>query len=138
MTTVVVDASILVDALLPGPRQQPALTALEDAEVLAGPEHLPIEVISVLRRIALRDDTAPALLTARHTLAQLDLDLVSLHTIHERVWELRHTLTPYDAAYIAAAEHLGGLLLSADSALLDHPDRRCVVHNPRGGPATEP
>lgn len=134
MSTVVVDASVLIDALLPGPRQQPALAALEGAEVLAGPEHLPIEVLSVLRRIALRDDTSPALLTARRTLAELDLDLVPLPQIHERVWDLRHTLTPYDAAYLATAEHLGGLLLSADTALLQHPDRRCAVANPRTGP----
>lgn len=131
MSTVVVDASVLIDALLPGPRQQPALTALESAEVLAGPEHLPIEVLSVLRRIALREES-PALHTARHTLAELELDLVPLQAIHERVWELRHALTPYDAAYLAAAEHLDATLLSADSALLQHPDRRCAVTNPRG------
>ncbi|MEV4649033.1 type II toxin-antitoxin system VapC family toxin [Saccharopolyspora sp. NPDC049357] len=130
MTTVVVDASVLIDALLPGPRQQPALSALEGAEVLAGPQHLPIEVLSVLRKISLREDS-PALLTARRTLAELDLDLVPLSEIGERVWELRHALSAYDAAYLAAAEHLGGTLLSADTALLEHPDRRCAVHNPR-------
>lgn len=132
MTTVVVDASVLIDALLPGPRQKPALAALEGAEVLAGPQHLPIEVLSVLRRISLREDS-PALLTARRTLAQLDLDLVPLAEIGDRVWDLRHTLSAYDAAYLATAEHLGGLLLSADSALLEHPDRRCAVANPRHG-----
>lgn len=130
MITVVVDASVLIDALLPGPRQQPALDALADAEILAGPQHLPIEVLSVLRRIALREDS-PALLTARRTLAELDLDLVPLSEIGDRVWELRHSLSAYDAAYLAAAEHVGGTLLSADTALLEHPDRRCAVHNPR-------
>lgn len=131
MTTVVVDASVLIDALLPGPRQQPALSALEGAEVLAGPQHLPIEVLSVLRKISLREDS-PALLTARRTLVELELDLVPLSEIGDRVWELRHALSAYDAAYLAAAEHLGGTLLSADTALLEHPDRRCAVHNPRG------
>lgn len=34
-----------------------------------------------------------------------------------RVWELRHNVTAYDAAYIALAEALGALLLTRDAAL---------------------
>lgn len=47
---------------------------------MAGPQHLPIEVLSVLRKIALREDS-PAVLTARRTLAELDLDLIPLARI---------------------------------------------------------
>ncbi|WP_207918581.1 PIN domain-containing protein [Saccharopolyspora karakumensis] len=54
-----------------------------------------------------------------------------LSEIGERVWELRHALSAYDAAYLVATEHLGGTLLSADAALLEDPDRRGAVANPQ-------
>jgi len=35
----------------------------------------------------------------------------------ERIWELRHVLTPYDAAYVALAEALGLPLATTDRRL---------------------
>ena len=37
--------------------------------------------------------------------------------IIERIWELRSTLTPYDAAYVALSEALGVALVTTDSRL---------------------
>jgi predicted nucleic acid-binding protein len=34
-----------------------------------------------------------------------------------RIWELRHNLSAYDAAYVALAERLGASLLSRDRRL---------------------
>ncbi|CAN5313208.1 hypothetical protein BH23ACT9_BH23ACT9_31660 [soil metagenome] len=34
----------------------------------------------------------------------------------DRIWALRHNLTPYDAAYAALAEALGCALLTGDAA----------------------
>lgn len=34
-----------------------------------------------------------------------------------RAWELRHTVTAYDASYVAVAEMLGGMLLTLDGRL---------------------
>ncbi|MCP2238704.1 type II toxin-antitoxin system VapC family toxin [Prauserella halophila] len=34
-----------------------------------------------------------------------------------RVWELRHSITPYDAAYVALAEQLDIPLLTTDARL---------------------
>ncbi len=44
-----------------------------------------------------------------------------------RIWELRHNLTPYDAAYAALAEVLGAPLLTADAKLAGAPGLRCEV-----------
>jgi predicted nucleic acid-binding protein len=35
----------------------------------------------------------------------------------ERIWELRHNFTAYDAVYLALAEALGTVLLTRDAAL---------------------
>ncbi|QGK70854.1 PIN domain-containing protein [Allosaccharopolyspora coralli] len=133
MSTVVVDASVLVDALLPGPRSAAARATLSGASVLAAPEHLGVEVLSVLRRLSLRNDSVPAaaLDTARRTLVALDLDLVGLAELQDRIWSLRHVLTSYDAAYVAAAEHLEATLVTSDASLLGCPHLGCPVLDPR-------
>lgn len=46
------------------------------------------------------------------------------------MWELRANLSGYDAAYVAAAEHLGVALLTADHRLAAAPDLRCPVTLP--------
>jgi len=35
----------------------------------------------------------------------------------ERIWELRHSLSPYDASYIALAEALDALLVTCDARM---------------------
>lgn len=44
-----------------------------------------------------------------------------------RIWELRDNLTAYDAAYVALAEALDALLLTADGPLERAPGVRCEV-----------
>ena len=130
MNTAVVDASALVDALLPGSDNDPVREVLSGLAEFAGPEHLGIEVLNVLRRLD-RNSPSPTLVTARRTLAELNIRIVGLPVLHERIWDLRHTLTAYDAAYVAAAEHLRAPLITSDQALLNHPSARCTVTDPR-------
>lgn len=42
-----------------------------------------------------------------------------------RAWELRHNVSMYDALYVAAAEHLGCPLLTADARLTRASGPRC-------------
>lgn len=44
-----------------------------------------------------------------------------------RVWELRHNLTPYDAVYVALAEHLDVDLVTADERLAAASGPRCRI-----------
>lgn len=132
MSTAVVDASALVDALLPGPGNDPVREVLSGLAEIAGPEHLGIEVLNVLRRKDRNEaHPQPTLVTARRTLAELNITRVGLSALHERIWELRHTLTCYDAGYVAAAEHLQVPLITSDQALLKHPSIQCPVTDPR-------
>ena len=45
----------------------------------------------------------------------------------ERVWELRHSMTAYDTAYIALAEHLGCAVVTLDGPLSQAHSPRCPL-----------
>jgi predicted nucleic acid-binding protein len=48
---------------------------------------------------------------------QLDMELFSFDPFADRIWELRHTVTSYDAWYVALAEALGLPLATLDGRL---------------------
>jgi predicted nucleic acid-binding protein len=130
VTIAVVDASVWLDALLPGPRRDTARAAIDAYDTISAPEHLWLEIAQVLRRYAssnLDSTQAASLIT---TLAELDLSLKSTAELLPRIWELRDILSVYDAAYIAAAEQCGAELLTRDEAMLACTDTaRCPIHD---------
>jgi len=98
------------------------------AHIIAG--LTPLEVLSALRRFEAREEIDPKWAAAvgrrifgwpyvREQLTQPHL---------ERVWELRHNFTPYDAAYIVVTEALQSnlksriALVTADHKLLQAPE----------------
>lgn len=126
---IVVDASVLVNALADdhedGDRARERLLA--DPELHA-PELLDLEVLSVLRR-RLRAD---GLDERRAALALTDLrELPIVRYPHlplaAAIWEHRHNLTPYDAAYVALASALDCALLTSDERLAAAPTLPCPV-----------
>jgi len=64
---------------------------------------------------------------ALEDLAALPLRRVPHLPLLGRVWELRDNLTAYDAAYVALAEALDALLLTADGAMGKVSGVRCEV-----------
>ena len=61
--------------------------------------------------------TTPEANGAHDDLMQLDIDSFSFEPFAERIWELRHNVTSYDAWYIALAEALKLPLATLDDAL---------------------
>ena len=116
---IVVDASAVLEALL----RTPAATAVErwlfDPEhTLHAPHLIDLEVAQVLRRYAAHGDID----ADRSRAALADLMDLGLHRYpHDlllpRIWDLRHNLTVYDAAYVALAEVLDAVLLTRDRGL---------------------
>lgn len=125
---IVVDASVIAPALADdGESGDRARGRLRD-EHLCAPEIVDLEVTSVLRRLLGAgdlDERRAAM--ALGDLRDLDLRRVGHRRLLPRIWELRHTVTPYDAAYVALAEVLGTVLITADRRLGAGPGPRCVI-----------
>jgi predicted nucleic acid-binding protein len=125
---IVVDASILAPALADDESDGDLVRARLQGEQLAAPELIDLEVISTLRRAAragqLDDRRSSQALT---DLAALPLKRVPHLPLLSRIWELRENLTAYDAAYMALAEALGALFLTADGPLTRAPGVHCEV-----------
>lgn len=126
---IVIDASVLATALVSdddeGDHVRQRVAA---AGVLAAPELIDLEVVSVLRRQVLGD--ALDLRRAHQALRDLqDLPLVRVPhlLLLERAWELRDNVTTYDAAYVVLAELLGVTLVTGDRRLANAPGLRCDV-----------
>jgi predicted nucleic acid-binding protein len=125
---IVVDASILATALADdGADGRRARTRLR-AEALSAPELVDLEVSSVLRRLVLTGQL-PAR-RAEHALfdlVSLPLERASHAPLLARCWALRDNLTSYDASYVALAEALGAVLVTADARLAGAPGLQCMV-----------
>jgi len=103
----VVDSSVLVAALVDsGPDGLWAEEVLSRGSLVA-PELARVEATNILRRLELTGRLTTAEANAAHDdLMQLDIELLSFDPFADRVWELRHSVTSYDAWYVAVAEAL--------------------------------
>jgi len=121
---VVVDASVLVDALL---IDGAARARLAEANLQA-PDLIDAELLSVLRRLVLADRLPEQhALQALATSQRLGLRRHASRQLWPRAWELRTNLTAYDALYVALAEQLDATLLTADARAARAPGLRCGV-----------
>jgi predicted nucleic acid-binding protein len=114
----VLDTSAAIDALV-GREPRAGLVARLGADGdLHAPHLIDIEVLHALRRLndsgALGDDRAADALADFHDLAIVRYPHI---TLAARIWELRHNLTAYDAAFAVLAESLGVPLVTCDRKL---------------------
>ena len=114
-----VDASALLEVLLgteTGARIEERL--LSRGESLHVPHLLDVEVAQVLRRYSAAGDlTAERGREALTDLADFPVHRYAHDVLLPRMWELRHNVTAYDAAYLALAEALGATLVTRDARL---------------------
>lgn len=116
---IVLDASAAVDWMLQtaaGLRIEKRIYAHNEA--LHAPHLLDLEVGQVLRRLV-----REAVISARRADEAIE-DLVDLRVTRyphfvflPRIWQLRHNLSAYDAAYVVLAEKLGATLVTRDARL---------------------
>lgn len=126
---IVVDASVLANAVGDdGPGGERARMELRDAGGLAAPDLVDVETTAVLRkRWQAKTITALRFAEAIDDLEDLTIDRYPTLRFMRRAYELRDTLTAYDAAYVALAEALGCQLLTADQRLSKAPGPRCPI-----------
>ena len=116
---IVVDASVLVDLL----RRSEDRVAIENRllrgdENLHAPHLVDLEITHALRRFVLIGDMPPARAEeALEDLADIRIDRYPHSVLLPRIWELRDSLTAYDAAYVALAEALEAPLVTRDARL---------------------
>jgi len=114
---IVIDASVAMEILIRTPigAQRADLAVNEDIHV---PHLIDVEFVSAVRRLNLMGRLEPA--TADEALQAMRdwrLQRYGHIALTERIWELRHSHSAYDASYVALAETLDVPLLTCDAKL---------------------
>ena len=121
---IVVDASAALTALLNAGAARETLAS----ERLHAPHLIDSEVAAGLRRMVFEErlgsDAARQALISWSRVGVLRYPLIGLL---DRVWELRHNVSAYDAGYVALAESSGCTLVTADARLSRAPGVRCPI-----------
>ena len=116
--TIVVDASVLIVALVDTSLEGIWAESVLEEEALIGPELALLEASNILRRLELAGSlTKPEVSNAHSALLQLNLELFPFAPFAARVWGLRDNLTCYDAWYVAIAEDMGCPVATLDRRL---------------------
>ncbi|MDE0238101.1 MAG: type II toxin-antitoxin system VapC family toxin [bacterium] len=124
----VVDASVLVAALIDSAQDGPWAEAAIAQGQLAAPEMAMAEATNILRRMEQSGQVSRLEATASfRDLLRLDVELYPFSPLAERIWELRANVTSYDAWYVALAEALDNPLFTLDRKLSNASGVQCEV-----------
>jgi predicted nucleic acid-binding protein len=124
---IVVDAGVVVTALTVDDHRGAGAQA-RLAQHPRAPELIGVEVVSAVRRLTAAGSLEPWRATrAVADFVDLPLRLAPHRPLLARCWELRNTVTPYDAVYVALAELMDATLLTTDRRLAQAPGVLCRV-----------
>ena len=123
---IVVDASVVADALLATDARGAWAEELVATRPLVAPHLVQVEVAQVVRRSVARGlmDATDAD-GAHRRLLELPVELFGYEAFADRAWELRESMTLYDAWYVALAEELQLPLATCDERLGRAHGARC-------------
>jgi predicted nucleic acid-binding protein len=129
--TLVIDASLVVSALIDaGETGRWAESQLATGQ-LSAPHLMPVEVANILRRSAAKGEITSDVASMAHAdLLDLRVELFPYAPFAPRVWELRGSVTSYDAWYVALAEFLGSSVGTLDRKLARAAGPRCGFETP--------
>jgi predicted nucleic acid-binding protein len=124
--TLVVDASMVVAALVDSGADGRWAESLLASDSLAAPHLIMAEAANILRRSALAGAISAEQASLAHAdLLDLRVELFPYAPLALRIWELRENVTCYDAWYVAIAEALNAPLATLDARLAKAPGPRC-------------
>ncbi len=134
MTLLVVDAAAIVALLADnGPAGEAAVGSLA-GYARAAPELLPFETANVLRWLELAGRTSSETAALAHSdLLDLPLELWPYVSLALGSWQVRGSLTLYDAAYVALAPQFAVPFASLDQRLARAASSSCQVVVPDVG-----
>jgi predicted nucleic acid-binding protein len=126
---IVLDASAVATLLLDlQPEAGWVGTRLRGQTQLCAPHLMDVEVASAIRRRVLQGELTDW--RARAAVADLEslpVRRYPMTRLLERIWDLRHNLTAYDAAYVVLAEALDAPFVTTDSALARSSGHRATI-----------
>lgn len=126
---IVVDASVVLELLL----RTPLASLVEERifspeETLHAPHLIDLEILQVLRRYTLTGEMdSERGQEAINDFQDLPIFRYPHYTFSNRIWDLKHNMTAYDAVYIALAEGLSSPLLTCDSRLSEAPGHQAEI-----------
>ena len=125
---IVVDTSAVISVLAGQPHDQRLVDRVVNDGDLHAPHLIDVEFQHALRRLvvagAISDDRAA---DARMDFADLTIVRYPHVSLADRMWELRHNVTAYDAAFLALAEALDVPLVTCDARLARAPGHTASV-----------
>ena len=129
--TIVVDASVVVAALIDGGPDGVWAEQILSNEPLVAPHLMPVEAANILRRSILVGDIGEEIASIAHKdLLDWRIELFPYEPFAERIWSLRRNVTTFDAWYVALAEELGASLVTLDTRLSRATGPRCQFRTP--------
>jgi len=115
---IVVDTSALIARLAGRPVRDSLRSRLDAERELHVPHLIDVEYLNALRGLVLGGKlSADRAAESRRDYADLSLIRYAHTPLANRIWELRNTMTAYDASFIALAEALDASLVTCDAKL---------------------
>ena len=129
---IVLDTSAIVEFLVGSDSIADEVRAIAIGQKLAAPHAVDLECASALRGLVnggkLPPDEGER---ALQLLGRMDIRRYGHVPLLARIWQLRHNMWPYDAAYVALAESLSAQIVTIDAMIERVPGIRCEVIRPR-------
>ena len=130
---IVLDTSAVVEFLVGSDPAAERIREITEGETLAAPHAVDLECASALRGLVRGSKLPPDEgERALRLLGRMKIRRYGHLPLLARIWQLRHNMWPYDAAYVALAESLGAELVTLDAKLEKVPGLACTVRNLRG------
>lgn len=125
---IVVDTSAIIGVLAGQPQVPQLVDRLISDGDLHAPHLLDVEFQHALRRLVVaRTISDERAADARTDFADLTIIRYPHVSLADRMWELRHNVTAYDAAFLALAEALDAPLVTCDGRLARAPGHAASV-----------